>query len=85
MSELKRYDVPVGFEANVEMADGEYYLADDVDKRIEELKQRIKELEQALENMVNYTKQSHKGHMRNIKVYPKPLNSDEIQDIYNEQ
>ena len=28
--------------------------------------------------------ESHKGHMRNAQVYPKPLNSDEIQDIYNE-
>ncbi len=35
--------------------------------------------------VVNNKPQSHKGHMRNIKVYPKPLNSDEIQDIYNEQ
>ncbi len=31
------------------------------------------------------SEKEYKGHMRNIKVYPKPLNSDEIQDIYNEQ
>ena len=50
MSELKRYDVLKFFlNANVEIADGEYYLADDVDKRIEELKQRIKELADNLE------------------------------------
>jgi len=67
MSELKRYDVPVGFEANVEMADGEYYLADDVDKRIEELEQRNKELRQALERS-NYLLRGYKAQMHSFKL-----------------
>ena len=48
MSELKRYGYIVGFEDIDEIADGEYYLADDVDKRIEELEQHINLLDKLL-------------------------------------
>ena len=48
MSELKRYTAVNPYEQPSESEHGEYYLADDVDKRIEELKQRNKDLERAL-------------------------------------
>jgi len=43
MSELKRYEAVNPYEQPSESEHGEYYLADDVDKRIEELKQELEE------------------------------------------
>ena len=45
MNDLKRYEAVNPYEQPSESEHGEYYLAEDVDKRIEELKQRNKELE----------------------------------------
>jgi len=49
MSELKRYEAVNPYEQPSESEHGEYYLADDVDKHIEELKQSNKELADNLE------------------------------------
>ena len=49
MSELKRYEAVNPYEQPSESEHGKYYLADDVDKHIEELKQSIKELADNLE------------------------------------
>ncbi len=49
MSELRRFEAVNPYEQPSESEHGKYYLADDVDKRIEELKQRIKELADNLE------------------------------------
>ena len=47
--------------------DVKYYLADDVDKRIEELKQRNKELEKALEKAI-YLLKGYKAQMHSFKL-----------------
>jgi len=48
MSELKRYTAVNPYEQPSESEHGEYYLADDVDKRIEDLEQNINLLDKLL-------------------------------------